>query len=167
MVWGWFEHITFIVHFISIVITSAPPWLSGIRSQSFWTSALEQSHLFLSNFAVCLFSFQLGLVFTILYFLCFLEDACYSLSVFSGICFLNNLACQSSQIFCLSQRYSQKTKSLLKLKTQKMLFFILYHFFLETISRETRTSKGLLGRKKYSSIWILFQNIIPSQMSTA
>ena len=25
MVWGWFKHITFIVHCISIIITSAPP----------------------------------------------------------------------------------------------------------------------------------------------
>ena len=28
MVWGWFKHITFIAHFMSIVITSAPPQIS-------------------------------------------------------------------------------------------------------------------------------------------
>ena len=46
-----------------------------------------------------------------------------------------------------------------------MLFFILSHFFLETISRETQMGKGLLGRKKYPSIWVLFKNIIPSPLN--
>ena len=42
MVWGWFRCMTFIGHFISIIITSAPIRSSGIRYQRLGTSALLQ-----------------------------------------------------------------------------------------------------------------------------
>ena len=38
---GWFKSATFIVHFISIVITSAPPQVIRLRSQRLGTPALE------------------------------------------------------------------------------------------------------------------------------
>ena len=41
---GWFKFITFIVHFISIVITSAPPRASGIRSWRLGTPSLDHLH---------------------------------------------------------------------------------------------------------------------------
>ena len=43
MVWGWFKHITFIVHFISIIITSALLRSASIRSWRLGTPALDDS----------------------------------------------------------------------------------------------------------------------------
>ena len=46
MVWGWFKCITFIAHFVAIIVTSAPPQIIRHRSQRLGTLDIICKRLF-------------------------------------------------------------------------------------------------------------------------